>query len=128
MEPGQLALYAALVFGLCAVMLGLSWVLGQRTAASRFGREPYESGIVSTGGARLRLSAKFYLVAMLFVIFDLEVVYVLAWGVAAREAGWAGYVEIMVFLGILLAALVYLWRCGALDWAPKAQKPADRRY
>ena len=68
MQFGQLALYAALVFGLCAVMLGLSWVLGQRSAASRFGREPYESGIVSTGGARLRLSARFYLVAMLFVI------------------------------------------------------------
>ncbi len=128
MQFGPLALYAALVFGLCAVMLGLSWVLGQRTAASRFGGEPYESGIVSTGGARLRLSAKFYLVAVLFVIFDLEVVYVLAWGVAAREAGWAGYIEIMVFLGILLAALVYVWRCGALNWGPQSQKSVDRRY
>lgn len=128
MEPGKLALYAALVFGLCAVMLGLSWVLGQRTRLSRAGAEPYESGIVSTGGARYRLSAKFYLVAMFFVIFDLEAVYVLAWGIAAREAGWAGYVEIMVFLAILLAALVYLWRTGALDWAPRRQKTADRKY
>lgn len=128
MDLGRLALYAALVVGLCAVMLGLSWVLGQRTRLSRAGAAPYESGIVSTGGARFRVSAKFYLVAMFFVIFDLEVVYVLAWGVAARESGWAGYVEIMVFLAILLAALVYLWRCGALDWAPQRQKAADRRY
>ncbi len=128
MEIGRLALYAALVVALCAGMLGLAWVLGQRTALSRAGAEPYESGIVSTGGARYRMSAKFYLVAMFFVIFDLEAVYVLAWGVAAREAGWAGYVEIMVFLGILLAALVYLWRTGAFEWAPRTQRSADRRY
>lgn len=132
MEPsstlGGLAFYAALVFGLCAVMLGLSALLGERTRLTRGGAEPFESGIVSTGGARYRMSAKFYLVAMFFVIFDLEAVYVLAWGVAVREAGWAGYVEIMVFLAILLVALIYLWKTGALDWAPQKQKPADRRY
>ncbi|SFF57909.1 NADH dehydrogenase subunit A [Fontimonas thermophila] len=125
---GDLAFYTALVLGLVAVMLGLSALLGPRSRLTRAGAEPYESGIVSTGGARLRLSAKFYLVAMFFVIFDLEAVYVLAWGIAARETGWAGYVEIMVFLAILIAALVYLWRTGALDWAPKRQRPADRRY
>lgn len=122
MQLGQLALYAALVFGLCAVMLGLSWVLGQRTAASRFGREPYESGIVSTGGARLRLSAKFYLVAMLFVIFDVEALFLFAWAVSVRESGWAGLIEATVFIAILLAGLVYLWRIGALDWAPEGRR------
>lgn len=125
---GGLAFYAALVFGLCAIMLGLSALLGQRTQLTKAGADSYESGIISTGGARYRMSAKFYLVAMFFVIFDLEAVYVLAWGVAAREAGWAGYIEVMVFLAILLVALVYLWKTGALDWAPKKQKPADRRY
>lgn len=128
MQFGQLALYSALVFGLVVVMLGLSWVLGQRTALSSAAREPYESGIISSGSARYRMSAKFYLVAMLFVIFDLEVAYVLAWGVAVREAGWAGYIEMMVFLAILFVALIYLWRTGALDWAPRGQKTADRRY
>ncbi|MEQ1438086.1 NADH-quinone oxidoreductase subunit A [Fontimonas sp. SYSU GA230001] len=128
MAFGGLALYAVLVLGLCAVMLGLSALLGQRTQLTRAGAEPYESGIVSTGGARYRMSAKFYLVAMFFVIFDLEAVYVLAWGVAVRESGWAGYVEVLVFLVILLAALVYLWRTGALDWAPARQKPSERRY
>ncbi|MDP9141705.1 MAG: NADH-quinone oxidoreductase subunit A [Pseudomonadota bacterium] len=128
MDFGQLALYAALVAGLCVIMLGLSSVLGQRTRLSKSGAEAYESGIISTGGARYRMSAKFYLVAVFFVIFDLEAVYVLAWGVAAREAGWAGYIEVMVFLTLLLVALVYLWRTGALDWAPKAQKASDRHY
>jgi len=70
----------------------------------------YESGIVSTGSARLRMSVKFHLVAVFFVIF--------AWVICFRQAGWAGYVEILVFIGILVAALVYLWREGALDWAP----------
>lgn len=116
---GTLAFYAALVLGLCVAMLGLSAVLGQRTRRTRATDEPYESGIVSTGRHRPRLSAQFYLVAMFFVIFDLEAVYIFAWAVTAREAGWPGYIEIMVFIGVLLAALVYLWRLGALDWGPK---------
>lgn len=125
---GQLALYAVMVIGLCAVMLGLSHVLGQRTKRTAALDDAYESGVISTGGARYRMSAKFYLIAMFFVIFDLEAVYVLAWGVSAREAGWAGYIEMMVFLFILLAGLVYLWRCGALEWAPQRQQPSHRRY
>lgn len=125
---GQLALYAAMVAGLCAVMLGLSYVLGQRTKQTAARDDAYESGVISTGGARYRMSAKFYLIAMFFVVFDLEAVYVLAWGVSAREAGWAGYIEMMVFLFILLAGLVYLWRCGALNWAPQRQQSSHRRY
>ena len=80
--------------------------------------QPYESGIVSEGSARVRVSAKFYLVAMFFVIFDLEAVFIFAWAIAARELGWAGYSEILVFIAILVAALAYLWRLGALDWSP----------
>ncbi len=80
--------------------------------------EPYESGIVSTGAAHDRLSVHYYLVAMFFVIFDLEAVFIFAWAVALRQAGWAGFVEVAVFIGILIAALAYLWRLGALDWGP----------
>ena len=126
----SLALYIALVIGLCAVMLGLSWVLGERTAYTRATLEPYESGILHTGMARYRFPAKFYLMAMFFVIFDLEAVFVYAWAVSAREAGWAGYVEMLVFLAILIAGLAYLWKVGALEWAPKPRKlpvPASRR-
>ncbi|MFH0088866.1 NADH-quinone oxidoreductase subunit A, partial [Pseudomonas aeruginosa] len=84
--------------------------------------EPFESGIVPTGGARLRLSAKFYLVAMLFVIFDVEALFLFAWSVSVRESGWAGLIEATIFIAILLAGLVYLWRIGALDWAPESRR------
>lgn len=114
-----MAVYAALVVLNVAGMLFLSSLLGQRHSERATG-EPYESGMVPTGTARMRFTIKFYLVAMLFVIFDLEVVFVLAWAVALRELGWAGYVEILIFVGVLFAALVYLWREGALDWGTKA--------
>lgn len=111
-----LVVYGALVMLLAAGMIIVSWLLGQRHRAPARG-EPYESGIMPSGSARLRLSVQYYLVAMFFVIFDLESVFIFAWAVAAREVGWAGYVEIVVFIGILGAALVYLWRQGVLDWA-----------
>lgn len=107
--------YTGAVIVLVAGMLGVSYVLGQRHRERETG-DPYEGGIVSTGSARVRLSVKFYLVAMFFVIFDLEAVFLFAWAVAARELGWAGYAEALVFVGILVAALVYLWRSGGLDW------------
>jgi NADH-quinone oxidoreductase subunit A len=110
-----LGIYLALVLGLVGAMLGLSYVLGQRHH-DRSTDFPYESGILSEGSARVRLSAKFYLVAMFFVIFDLEAVFLFAWAVAVRETGWAGYAEAFVFIFILLIALGYLWRVGALEW------------
>lgn len=123
----SLALYIALVIGLCAVMLGLSYVLGERTRYTKATLDPYESGITHVGLARFRMSSKFYLMAMFFVIFDLEAVFVYAWAVSAREAGWPGYIEMVVFLTILVAGLAYLWKVGALDWAPKPRKlPAPR--
>jgi NADH-quinone oxidoreductase subunit A len=111
-----LALYATLVTILVSAMLGLSYVLGERHK-DRATDEPYESGIVSTGSARLRLSVKYYLVAVFFVIFDLEAAFIFAWAVAFRELGWSGYVEIIIFIVVLLAGLLYLWRNGALDWS-----------
>lgn len=109
------------VCGLIAFMLGVSSLLGSK-AWGRSKNEPFESGMLPTGSARLRLSAKFYLVAMLFVIFDVEALYLFAWAVSVRESGWAGLIEATVFIAILLAGLVYLWRIGALDWAPEARR------
>ncbi len=123
---GGLAFYAALVLFLCLAFLGLSAVLGQKTRLTGAGREAYESGIRSSGDARFRLSSKFYLVAVFFVIFDLEAVFIFAWAVAAREAGWAGYIEMLIFVAILFAALIYLWRLGALEWNPGPQR--NRQY
>jgi NADH-quinone oxidoreductase subunit A len=113
-----LALYAALVFIVVGAMLGLSYILGERHK-DRATDQPYESGIVTTGSARLKLSVKYYLVAVFFVIFDLEAAFIFAWAVAFRQLGWTGYLEVVVFIGILLAGLVYLWRSGALDWSKK---------
>src|SRR3989344_5871590 len=109
------------VFGLIGFMLGLSSLLGSK-AWGRSKNEPFESGMLPVGSARLRLSAKFYLVAMLFVIFDVEALFLFAWAVSVRESGWAGLIEATVFIAILLAGLVYLWRIGALDWAPQGRR------
>jgi NADH-quinone oxidoreductase subunit A len=98
-------------------MIALSSILGQRHQDRATGT-PYEGGVVPTGSARVRVSAQFYLVAMFFVIFDLEAVFIFAWAGAVRELGWAGYIEVLIFIGILVAALIYLWRLGALDWGP----------
>src|ERR1700761_2310439 len=115
MHLWPLAVYAAIVGLLVVSMLGVSFVLGQRHQDRATG-SPYESGILSEGSARVRFSAKFYLVAMFFVIFDLEAVFLFAWAVAVREAGWTGYAEVLLFTTILLATLAYLWRVSALDW------------
>lgn len=121
-----LSLYFLVVLLLVAAMLALSYVLGQRHKQEATG-SPYESGIISQGSARVRFSAKFYLVAMFFVVFDLEAVFIFAWAVAARELGWIGYSELVVFVAILMAALAYLWRMGALDWSPRSGSVRLRR-
>lgn len=121
-----LGVYFVVVVLLVAAMLALSYVLGQRHNEHATG-SPYESGILSEGSARVRLSAKFYLIAMFFVIFDLEAVFIFAWAVAARELGWPGYSKILVFIAILVAALAYLWRLGALDWGPRRSTIRVRR-
>ncbi len=113
-----LIVYGLAVLGLVVLMLTLSHLLGQR----RRGRaidEPFESGIVSVGSGRLRLSVAYFIIAILFVIFDLEVVFLYAWAVAFESVGVAGFVEALIFILVLLAALIYLWRDGALDWGPR---------
>ncbi|MCL4534702.1 MAG: NADH-quinone oxidoreductase subunit A [Bacteroidetes bacterium] len=110
-----LVVYFAAIIVIVVGMIGLSYVLGEHHRGEARGR-PYESGIVSTGTGRSPINIKFYLVAMFFVIFDLESVFIIAWAVAVRELSWTGYVEVLVFIGILVATLAYLWRLGALDW------------
>jgi len=118
--------YFGLVLGLVVSMIGLSSWLGQRHQDRATG-EPYESGIVATGSARLRLSANWYLIAMLFVIFDVEAVFIMTWAFVVRDVGWSGYSAVALFIGILVAALLYEWRQGALDGiAPKRQRGMER--
>ena len=120
-EVWPLALFFILVLLLVLFILAVSSVLGQRHR-DRATAEIYECGIISTGSARVRFAAKFYLMAMFFVIFDLESAFILVWSVGVRDLGWTGFVEIAVFIGILLAALFYLWRVGALEWGTTKHK------
>ena len=109
------------VAALCAFMLGVSSLLGSK-AWGRAKNEPFESGILPTGSARLRFSAKFYLVAMLFVIFDVEALFLFAWAVSVRESGCAGFIGASIFISILVAGLVYEASIGALDWSPAGRR------
>lgn len=117
-EYWAIGLFVVAVIGLCAFMLGASALLGGRSKGPSKGL-PFESGIVGTGSARQRFSIQFYLVAMLFVIFDIEAMFLFAWAISVREVGWSGFWGAAVFIFILLAGLVYDRRVGALDWAPK---------
>lgn len=115
------AVYVAATVGICAIMLIGSALLGSKSTA-RARNEPFESGVVSASPERLRLSAKFYLVAMFFVIFDVEALFLYAYAVSAKEVGWMGWIEVAIFIFILTASLVYLARIGALDWTPHQKK------
>ena len=110
-----LALYAAIIVGLMLLVLGLSSLLGPRHRARR--RDlPYESGMPPTKQQTLRFPVHFYLIALAFLVFDLEAAFLFAWVAAARDVGWTGYIEALVFVVILLAGLVYLWAKGAFEW------------
>ncbi|WP_039907120.1 NADH-quinone oxidoreductase subunit A [Candidatus Regiella insecticola] len=111
------AVFIISAIGLCGFMLLAAFFLGGK-ARARAKHIPYESGIDSVGSAQMRLSAKFYLVAMFFVIFDVEALYLYAWSVSIRENGWLGFIEASIFIFVLLAGLVYLVRIGALNWTP----------
>jgi len=121
-----LVAYVIAVVLLIAAVIGLSSILGQRHKERATG-EPFESGILPTGSARLHFSAKFYLIAMFFVIFDLEAIFIFSWAVAVTELGWTGYIEVLIFIAVLVATLIYLWRLGALDWGPYLRRSSDLR-
>jgi NADH-quinone oxidoreductase subunit A len=119
-------LYATLVVVLAGAILLVSSLLGQRSRSPNR-TIPYESGIRPAGPLPRRLSIEFYQVALFFVIFDLEAVFIFAWAVNARALGWTGYAEVAVFVVLLLAGLVYLWKVGALDWGSSARRRAMAR-
>jgi NADH-quinone oxidoreductase subunit A len=115
------ALYAVLVLIVAGLILTLSWVLGERQSHGSEA-EQYESGIKPAGPLPQRLSVEFYQIALFFVIFDLEAVFIFSWAVSARKLGWLGYFELLVFVLLLFAGLVYLWRVGALDWGASGRR------
>jgi NADH-quinone oxidoreductase subunit A len=91
-------------------------VFGKKAKFSEERMEPYESGSPSDGGKHVKLSVKFYLTAILFVVFDIEVVFVYPWAIHFKELGWMGLFSMFGFLSVIVVALVYVWRKGALEW------------
>ena len=108
---------------LCVFMLTVPLLLGGKSWG-RAKQEQFESGVVGAGGARIRLSAKFYLVAIFFVVFDLEALYLYAWATSVREVGWVGFTTAAVFILVLLVGLVYELSTGALNWSPSDKRKA----
>jgi len=126
LEIWPFVVYFAAVIALVLTMLGLSWLLGEQRANAAT-NDAFESGVVSVGDAQGRISVDFYLIAIFFVIFDLETVFIFAWAIAFFELGWQGYFAILVFVVVLVVALVYEWRSGALDWGIKARSDFSGR-
>ena len=122
-----LVVYAAGVLVVVGGMIGLSYLLGQRHR-ERATVEPYESGVPATASARLLFSPRYYVVAMLFVVFDVETAFIIVWAVALRPAGWRGFFGAFVFLAVLLAVLAYEWRAGAFDFALKGRDVLRRMH
>jgi NADH-quinone oxidoreductase subunit A len=116
-----LVLYFFLVVIAVPGLLFLSLFIGERHW-SRATLEPYESGVAPTGLLPSRFPPSYYLVAVLFVLFDVETIFLFAWAIAARQAGWKGYGVMAVFVVPLFLLLAYLWRNGALDWRTERQK------
>lgn len=101
--------------GFASLIVALGHLFGPRRPTLRKG-QPYESGFVPYGPGRRRVPVQFYLVAVLFILFDIEIVFFLPWAVVLRDLRWAGLVEMGVFVGILLVGYAYAWKSGALDW------------
>lgn len=118
--------YLLASLGLVVFMLVVPRLLGGRSSGSQK-QENFEAGVVSAGTARIRLSAKFYLVAIFFVIFDLEALYLYAYAVSVREVGWAGFASAFVFIAILFVGLVYEMHLGAMNWAPADKRIKKKR-
>src|SRR5580693_9497150 len=107
---------AIIAMVLAAALITISYVFGKRIR-NRVKDMPYESGIVPTGDARQRFSVKFYLVGMLFILFDIEAIFLYPWAVVYRELLMAGFVEMLLFVVLILSGFFYIWKKGALDWS-----------
>ena len=124
-EPGilTLGLYAGTVLALTGALLFLCGWLGEKKGTPEK-RRAYECGMIPSGSARFRYPVPFYLVAIFFLIFDVEAAFIFAWAVAFEELGWTGWLQIVSFITILLFSLFYIWGKGGLDWRTKVSRPS----
>ena len=109
---------------LAGVIVLLSWIIGERKP-TRAKLSPYECGMAPIGDARERFSVKFYMVAMLFILFDVEAIFLYPWAVILKDLKMFGFWEMMVYLGIFLVGFFYVWKKGVLEWGVSAAKRGD---
>lgn len=122
-------LFVLAVVGVLAGALVFSWLVGSKARHGGAQNIPFESGIVPVGEADdSRLSIEFYMIAMFFVIFDLETIFIIAWAVAFDELGWRGFIGASIFIVLLLVALLYEYKTGALDWGLKRRLQGPGKY
>ena len=112
---------AVIAVVIAAALVAISFLLGKRVR-NRVKDSPYESGIAPTGSARERFSVKFYLVAIVFILFDIEAVFLYPWAVVYRELKMFGFFEMLLFVVLILSGFFYIWRKGALDWSQDARE------
>jgi len=118
-------LQVIIAMAVATLMLGLSYILGKRVR-DRVKDMPYESGMVPTGDARHRFSVKFYLVGMLFILFDIEAIFLYPWAVVYRELKMFAFVEMLIFIILILCGFFFIWKKGALDWS-YSDRPEEKR-
>lgn len=104
-----------IAFAVACGLVGMAFAIGQRVKG-RVKHMPYESGMVPTGSARERFSVKFYLVAMVFILFDIEAIFLYPWAVVFRDLKWFGFLEMLLFIVLVLCGFVYVWKKGVLNW------------
>jgi len=123
-------LQAVIAMGLAAGLLTVSYLLGKKVR-NRVKDMPYESGIAPTGDARHRFSVKFYLVGMLFILFDIEAIFLYPWVVVyrdlSRNGSLFGFYEMLTFVILILSGFFYIWKKGALDWAETTHRPGRKK-
>jgi NADH-quinone oxidoreductase subunit A len=119
-----LLMHFVLAGGLAGAIVLLSWLIGYRKP-TRAKLSPYECGMTPVGDARGRFSVKFYLVAMLFILFDVEAVFLYPWAIILRELKMFGFLEMLVYVGIVLVGFFYIWKKGVLDWGQASMERRD---
>lgn len=117
--------YSAVVVGMAAIIIAISALLG-RPRHSYHKDMPYESGIVPTGGAHIRLGVPYYLVAIFFIMFDVEIIFLYPWAVSVYELSWSGFLKAFVFLVFVFAGLAYIWLRGGLVWRQALKTVSDK--
>jgi NADH-quinone oxidoreductase subunit A len=122
-NPGifSLILYTIFVVAIIATLLSIYSRLGEKKPTPEKLR-PYECGIIPTGTARLKYPIPFYLIAIFFLLFDVEAAFIFSWAVACKELGWTGWLQMSYFIFVLLIGLVYIWKKGGLEWGPESSK------